>query len=180
MRDPVADLVALLVRRVAEVERRLKNVVRYGTVEEVDYKKGLVRIKDGELLSGWMPWHDVGGAIKTWTPPAKGQIAVVFAPSGEVSTGIAFAGQFSDKNPQNHDKGAEYRMTIGGTSILVTGDSVTIDVTNFTVNADKITLNADLVQATGDELKHNAKNVGDDHKHTDVVPGGGLTGVPTG
>lgn len=36
------------------------------------------------------------------------------------------------------------------------------------------------VSVTGTELKHNGKSVGDDHRHKDVMPGGGQTGVPNG
>ncbi len=128
--------VTTLIRRVAEIERRLRNVVRYGKVEEVDYDKGLVRIKDGNLLSGWMPWHDTGGAIKTWTPPSKGQVAVMFSPSGDIAQGIAFAGQFSNENRAPHDKGSEYKMTIGGTSILITGDKITFRTDQIVFDAD--------------------------------------------
>lgn len=123
---PLEQDVMTLFRRVAEMERRLRNVVRYGKVKEVDVDKGLVRVEDGGLLSGWMPWHDSGGAIKTWTPPSVGQVAVMFSPSGDIAQGIAFAGQFSNDNPAPHDKAAQYVMEIGSTRIIVEGNKTTI------------------------------------------------------
>lgn len=47
------------------------------------------------------------------------------------------------------------------------------------IEADEIEIRGK-VSVTGPELKHNGKNVGDDHHHKDSMPGSGLTGVPNG
>ncbi|MEE9357245.1 hypothetical protein [Candidatus Vondammii sp. HM_W22] len=36
----------------AEIERRLANLIRLGTVEQADYDKARVRVRSGELLTG--------------------------------------------------------------------------------------------------------------------------------
>ena len=47
-----------LVRRVAELERRLDNAVIHGVVDQVDYDKGIYRVRDGNFLTPWIPMTD--------------------------------------------------------------------------------------------------------------------------
>jgi len=125
--------VAELVRRMEESERRLTNVVRPGRVAQVDAQKGLVKLayaKDEngvDVVSPWLRWQERAGGIKTWAPPSVGEQVLMFSPSGDISGhSWALLGGYSQANPQPHDKGGEYKMTIGDTSILVTGDKITI------------------------------------------------------
>ena len=128
-----------LLRRIPEIERRMRNIVRYGVVEEVDAKKGLVKMKDDgggdgqTYVSDWRPWAEVGGGIKTWRPPTKGQQVVMFSPSGNLADGIVFNAAFSDQNPQPSENGDEVVETIGSTRLTMKDGSVTL-------KADKIVL----------------------------------------
>lgn len=131
-----------MLRRIPEIERRLRNMVRYGVVEEVDAAKGLVKMKDdggGEgqsYTSDWRPWAEVGGGIKTWRPPTKGQQVVMFSPSGSLAEGIVFNAAFSDENKQPSDKGDEIVETIGDTTITIRGDSVVIKSAKIVLEGD--------------------------------------------
>lgn len=40
---------------VADHERRFANLIRFGTVQECDYEKPAFRVRDGKLLTGWLP-----------------------------------------------------------------------------------------------------------------------------
>ncbi len=121
-----------LLRRIVETERRVRNMVRYGVVDEVDAQKGVFKFKDDAgrddqtLATDWVPWAEHGGQTKTWTPPAKGQRMVLFSPSGNVADAIGFPAQFSNANPQPSQNGAENVETIGNTTITRTADKVTI------------------------------------------------------
>lgn len=143
-----------LLRRIPELERRVRNMVRYGVVEDVDPDKGLVKMKDdggGEgqtYTSDWRPWAEVGGGIKTWRPPTKGQQVIMFSPSGNLADGIIFNAAFSDQNKQPSDKGDEIVETIGDTRITMRGDSVVI-------KADKIVLEGNIhLGGEGGQLVH--------------------------
>jgi len=125
--------VAELVRGREEVDRRVNNMMRPGRITEVDPAQGLVKVaysqdEEGtDVTSPWIPWTERAGAIKTWSPPSVGEQVNMFSPSGDISThSWIMHGGFSDANQQPHDKGAEHKMTIGGASILVTGDKITI------------------------------------------------------
>jgi phage baseplate assembly protein gpV len=146
MADRIRQLeryVAELVRRVEESERRLTNVVRPGRVTEVDAQKGLVKLSyakdenDADVVSPWIRWQERAGGIKTWTPPSVGEQVLMFSPSGDISGhSWALPGGYSQANPQPHDKGGEHRMTIGGTSILMTGDKITISAASIVLQGD--------------------------------------------
>lgn len=129
-----------LLRRIPEIERRLRNMVRYGKVEEVDAAKGLVKITDdggGEgqsLTTDWIPWAETGGGIKTWRPPTKGQRVVMFSPSGSLHDAISFNAAFSNENAQPSDKGDEIKETIGSSSVTVRGDSHVIKSPRIDLN----------------------------------------------
>ena len=43
-------------RAQADNERRIANVVRLGVVDEADYTTRRVRVRMGDLLSGWLPF----------------------------------------------------------------------------------------------------------------------------
>ncbi|MEQ1671343.1 MAG: hypothetical protein ABL893_10830 [Hyphomicrobium sp.] len=122
-----------LLRRLPELERRVRNMVRYGAVEEVDPAKGVFRFKDDggkpehSLETDWIPWAEQGGQTKTWTPLKKGQRMVIFSPSGNIADAIGFPAQFSNANGAPSDKGDENVEVIGNTRITRTADQVTIE-----------------------------------------------------
>lgn len=151
-----------LLRRIPEIERRLRNMVRYGVIEDVDAEKGLAKMIDdggGEgqsYTSDWRPWAEVGGGIKTWRPPTKGQQVVMFSPSGNLADGIIFNAAFSDQNKQPSQKGDEIVETIGDTTVTIRGDSVNI-------KSAKIVLEGDVhLGGEGGQLVHRKGDVDSD------------------
>lgn len=131
-----------LLRRIPEIERRVRNMMRYVTVAEVDAAKGLVKLKDdGEdpdqtLETDWVPWMEQAGQTKTWTPPSVGQPMMLFSPSGNIADAIALAGRFSNQNAQPSQKGDENMVTIGGTTITTSGDKVHIKSATIVLEGD--------------------------------------------
>jgi phage baseplate assembly protein gpV len=112
----------------AEMERRLANVVRLGTVKEVDPAKGKVRVeiaKDPEglpVLTPWLKWSERAGKIKTWLPPSVGEQVKVIAPSGDLAQGWVDAGGFSDANPAPSSDGSEHVVTIDDITFKMRGN----------------------------------------------------------
>ncbi|CAA0129477.1 Uncharacterised protein [Starkeya nomas] len=106
----------------AELERRLANVVRVGTVHEVN-PDGTARIKigvdpDGKpVLTPPLPWTERAGVIKTWSPPGQGEQVRVVSPSGDIGQGWIDTGGFSTANPSPSDDAKAHVMTIGDVRI---------------------------------------------------------------
>lgn len=141
--------------RLAELERMLRNMVRFVEVDEVDAAKGTAKTTDrggGEgkdLPLPQLPWAETGaprsgGNGTTWRPPSKGQRMMVISPSGRLSDGMLFPASFSDAAGQPSDKGDEHVETIGKTRVTYRGDSVTIehDGMTFRMGGGKVKITA--------------------------------------
>lgn len=83
-----------------DLSRRLANLIRAGTVAEVDTAAARVRIQTGELLTQWLPFMAMrAGETATWCPPTVGEYVLILSPSGETEAGIVITGINTNKNP---------------------------------------------------------------------------------
>ncbi|HGN8994512.1 TPA: phage baseplate assembly protein V, partial [Klebsiella michiganensis] len=85
---------------IAELLRLLENIVRTGTVAEIDEGKWRVRVQSGELETTWLRWNaQRAGAFKVWVPPSVGEQVWFLCLGG--NTDVAFIGGslYSDDNP---------------------------------------------------------------------------------
>lgn len=114
------NLVAELVRRVADLERRLNNVMIPGRVTQIDAAKGLIKVAYGidekgqDVISPWIKWGETrAGNISTWHPPTVGEQLILFSPSGEIGAHtIAGPSVFSKQFPAPHDKADETKLQV--------------------------------------------------------------------
>jgi hypothetical protein len=159
----IATALASVQEQLAETNRRLSNIMRPGQVTDVDYAKGLVKVKVGDLDSYWVPWAERAGGIKTWSPPSVGEQIHLMSPSGEPGQGWVLPGGYSDQNPQPHDKGNENVLVIGNTKIIATGSGLKIESGSIEL--------AGPTKVTGASLTHNDRNIGDNHTHKGVLAG---------
>jgi phage baseplate assembly protein gpV len=161
-------------RKIAELDRRLRNHKRTGTISEVDTAKGLARVKisDGEeepYLTGWLPWKEIAaGGIKTHIPPTVGQQVDVVSESGDLTDGVIDFSTPSDANPRPAS-GADAVITHGDARITI-GDGKVEIVADVTIKGD--------VAIEGSSLTHNDRNVGSTHVHGGVERGGADTDPP--
>lgn len=82
----------------AELHRRIENLIRTGTVEEV--KGDRARIRTGELTTDWLPWLTLrAGDARTWWRPSTGEQVLLLCLSGELTTAVALPAIYSDANP---------------------------------------------------------------------------------
>lgn len=174
----VAREIRALTRKIVELDRRLTQTVLPGTVAEVDHDKRRLRLKIGEtadgkpLLTPWVRWDEAGnGALKVHVPPVVGTLMTLVSPSGTIGDGsIAHWSTYTDSDPAPSKASDAAVISLGGSSITFGPDGLTIA-------ADKISLRGN-VAAEGGTLTHDDINVGKDHTHKDVTPGGALSGPP--
>lgn len=96
----------------ATVNRLLENLIRLGTVAEVDPVKARVRVQSGGITTTWLPWlAPAAGADREWTPPTFGEQVMVLSPSGVLAQGVVLRGLFSSLIPANGDREALRRTT---------------------------------------------------------------------
>src|SRR5205085_2193946 len=73
-----------------ELIRRLEQLLRYGTVAEVDLGAARCRVKSGELLSNWVPWFaQRAGQTRHWSPPTVGEQCLLLSPGGDTAAAVA-------------------------------------------------------------------------------------------
>jgi phage baseplate assembly protein V len=86
-----------LLYRVAELERRLNNLLRMGKVEEVDYDQALCRVRSGGILTGWLQWATTRAmGEKTWWAPRIGEQVMVCCPCGDLAQGKVMMAFYQD------------------------------------------------------------------------------------
>jgi phage baseplate assembly protein V len=172
-----------------EMDRRLSNLIKFGTVQEVDYPHAVVRVKAGDILSGWLPWQTQrAGNNITWHAPEIGEQVIVLSPSGEMNQGVVLTGLYQSLKPPpvatadkhhivysdgaviEYDRATHHLKAIlpdGATTALTSTGGMTI-IGNITLTGT-LTASVDVI-ANGISL-HN-------HKHSDVQSGGSQTGLP--
>ncbi len=89
-----------------DLMRRVANIVRLGTVEEVDGGTARARVRygggdeGGTALSAWLPWVTTrAGRDRNWWPPEAGEQVLILAPSGDLAKGIVVAGVYRREHP---------------------------------------------------------------------------------
>ncbi len=96
----IAVLIEDLRQEVAELSRRLANIVIPGRVAAVDPANAMCRFQAGGLTTGWVRWLTTrAGADRDWWCPSVGEQAVLFAPDGEPNQGWVLPAAFSDAHP---------------------------------------------------------------------------------
>lgn len=141
---------------IADLIRRLENMIRYGTISEVQMAPPRVRVQSGGLTSTWRPWFALrAGESIEWDPPTIGEQCVLFSPSGEPATGVVLVGLFSDDHPAPSSSPDEHvRAYPDGARITynhATGALSATGIKTALIEAsDKCTVDCPLTEFTGD------------------------------
>jgi len=179
--DPLRELQEALsaaLGRIAELEKRHERMFRVGKVTDVDTKKQVYRQEIGEdpdgqpVKSPWIRYSQMAGARKHHTPPSKGQQMLMISPDGEFRSALGIPHGWSDDNPSPSDKDEDVDVR-GDVKITNDGKSITMAVKGVTVVVSEGGL-----AVKGGKVQHDDHDIGSSHKHKDVEPGAGQTGVP--
>lgn len=113
-----------------ELDRRMGNAVRFGTISEIDHAAALVKVDLGDLVTGWIPWTTPrAGQDHAWNTPDVGEQVVLVSP-GDPSEGVIIGSLFSDASPANGNAGKDRRVTFkDGTVVEFDRDGSVLNVT---------------------------------------------------
>jgi len=185
----------------AEINRLLENLIRFGTVAEVQHVPPRVKVQTGGMLTTWLPWLAWrAGESREWDPPTVNEQVLLLSPSGQLANGVAVTGLFSDLIPANGDRAGLQRRTYadgavieydsvahhlvatlpeGGTTELISTGGIHI-VGDITHEGDYIQTGnqnvTGLVTVTQDVVADGISLV--KHVHDGVMSGPGKTGAP--
>lgn len=85
---------------IADLIRRIENIVRPGAIAEVQHSPLRVRVASGGLTTTWLRvFAQRAGEDRTWDPPSVGEECVVFCPSGIPEQGFVLVGLNGDDFP---------------------------------------------------------------------------------
>ena len=97
---------------IADLVRRIENLIRPGVIAEVQHTPLRVRVATGGLLTGWlMVFAQRAGEDRTWDPPSVNEQCVVFCPSGLPEQGFAVVGLNGDDFPAPDESPYRHRRT---------------------------------------------------------------------
>ncbi|MNZ35180.1 phage baseplate assembly protein V [Pseudomonas sp. Marseille-Q5299] len=185
----------------AEINRLLENLIRFGTVAEVQHVPPRVKVQTGGMLTTWLPWLAWrAGESREWDPPTVNEQVLLLSPSGQLANGVAVTGLFSDLITANGDRAGLHRRTYadgavveydsvahhlvatlpdGGTTELISTGGIHI-VGDITHEGDYIQTGnqnvTGLVTVTQDVIANGISLV--KHVHDGVMSGPGKTGAP--
>lgn len=188
--------------QLTEIMRLITNLIRTGTVTEVDQGNWLCRVKTGELETNWINWLTLrAGNSRTWWKPSVGEQVVLFSLGGNLETAFALPAVYSNQfpPPSNSEDGSVTEYPDGGwfeyepetgrwyvrgikSMVIEAADNITLKTGEFVVEADATRINSEVVinggvTQCGGAMSSNGIVV-DDHEHTGVAKGGANTGGP--
>ena len=182
----------------ADLQRLLGDMLRLGSVTSVDLAAGTCRVAIGDLETGDLPWlTGSAGDTHIWMPPSEGEQVLVLAPEGDTLGGIVLRGLPSDANPAPGNTRAVVIVFADGAKLSYDPEAHRLDVVLPDGGTAKLVCDVEIdgkLKVTGDvqlDAKlHAAGEIASDdevkaggialkiHKHGQVQPGAGLSGVP--
>lgn len=85
----------------AELTRRLFNLIRPASIFETDHPAGKVRCKLGSIETDWLPWlTHRAGPDATWHAPEIGEQVLILSPGGDFSQGFVLPAIYQNDYPQ--------------------------------------------------------------------------------
>lgn len=83
-----------------EFSRQLANLVRVGTISELDEANARVKVSVSGLTTDWIPWTaGRAGNTRQWSPPRVGEQVVLASPYGDLGQAVVIGSLFSDDKP---------------------------------------------------------------------------------
>lgn len=88
----------------ADLLRMLHNLVRLGSVEEVDHARSRARVRMGNLLTDWLPVMTArAGGDRTWWHLDAGEQVLVLSPGGDLAHGLVLGSLYQSDHPAPSD-----------------------------------------------------------------------------
>lgn len=143
--------------RVTELERRLANMIRIGSIGSLSGQTATVEI--GDITTAALPWltQRAGDDRSSWTP-SSGEQVVVFSINGDLAQGVILPALYSDAAPAPDDSPTVRRTTYkDGATIAY--DTASSALTATLPGTADITTKGDVTVSTQGGLKASA--VGD-------------------
>lgn len=105
--------------RLAEIERRLWNLLRLGVIADADYASARVKVQSGDLATGWIPWltrrasHDID-----WWAPEVGEQVLLLSPCGDPAQAVALPALYQSAHPAPEQSADVRQINFGDGTVV--------------------------------------------------------------
>jgi len=146
-----------LLEELNETLRLIRNLIRIGTVTDVDLDAGKCRVLTGENTTDWLQWLSArAGATRTWFAPSVGEQVLIFSLGGELNAAFVLPGIFSDNFPAPSASAEALHFAFSDGAVIEyepkTGALKAIGITSANIEAsESITAAAKLVTVTASQ-----------------------------
>jgi phage baseplate assembly protein V len=145
----------------SELLRLILNLIRFGTIADINHDTQRVRVRIGKNTTTWRPWVSLrAGDAQTWFPPSLGEQVIVFSPEGEFTNAVILPAVYSDKfkspstNPAHHTTRYVDGALVQYDSKAHTLSATLPDGTSVTAAPGLVTSNAEETICTGNLTVH--------------------------
>jgi len=191
-----------------DIPADIAELIRLGTVVEVDLEQALCRVRYGDpddeepAETGWIRWlASRAGETRIWSPPSAGEQVILLCPDGQIGAGVALCGIVQDTFPPaggdlteaiewsdgariSYDpEGSELRAELpaGATMTVIAPGGVTVTAEEGVRIEGDVTIDGDLT--VSGEIAAEGDVTGEGvslahHRHSGVQSGGSQTGEP--
>lgn len=117
----------------AELNRQIENLIRFGTIAEVDHQQRRARVQSGKILTDWLPWVAFrAGTTKIWSSVNVGEQCLILAANGELTTAVILSAIFSlAHDTPSHSPDEHVIEFADGAKILYNQASSALNVTGI-------------------------------------------------
>lgn len=84
-------------RDIAELFRRVNNLMRIGKVVDVDYEFACARVQIGKNTTAFLPW--LVPSTATWFPLKNGEQVIVLSPNGDLGMAVILPALYQSAKP---------------------------------------------------------------------------------
>lgn len=137
-----------------DLGRRLANIIRIGTIFEIDFETAKARVKIGDLETDWLPWiNSNSGSNNSWNPPEIDEQVMLLSPSGELNQAIILPSLYKN-NASENSANIQSKTFKDGSKVTFNHSSGNLDVNikgNTTINVN----GAATIEASNIVLKGN-------------------------
>ncbi len=129
---------------IADLRRRLSNLLRIGCVSAVNYKEAVARVKIGDLETTWLPWLLRDGDDKSWHGVDLNEQVLVLSPCGDLNQGLILPSVYKEPISANpnlllwHFKDGSvlsFNRSTGDLNAQITGNASIISQKSITAEA---------------------------------------------
>lgn len=112
----------------SDLAKRLSNVIRIGTIFEINVQTAKARVKIGELETDFLPWaNSNSGSNNSWNPPEIDEQVIILSPSGDLSQAVILPSIYKN-NASNSDQNIKSITYQDGSKISFNVSSGTLDL----------------------------------------------------